>query len=63
MIKLLVRQFAPNFIRYAGTATGTVLINNGLADGSTATQVSGALVVILTFAWSLIEKKGLLNQL
>lgn len=56
-------SYIPNLIRYAGTSAGAALVTNGLADASTSQQVSGAVVVLLTFAWSVAEKKGLLKSL
>lgn len=55
-------SYVPNAIRYAGTATGAVIVKNGLATGDTATTVGGAVTVLLTFAWSLVEKYHLLDK-
>lgn len=56
-------SYVPNLIRYLGTTAGTAIATNGLADANTSQAVSGAVVVLLTFAWSVAEKKGLVKQL
>lgn len=56
-------SYVPNLIRYLGTTAGAAIVTNGLADANTSQQVGGALVVVLTFIWSVAEKKGLIKQL
>lgn len=63
MIGSLVKTYTPNLIRYVGTAAGAVLVKNGLADADTATAVGGAVAILLTFGWSVLEKKGLLKAI
>jgi hypothetical protein len=59
----LVKSYAPNAIRHAATGIGSALATYGLTTADEATAVSGAVAVLLGVAWSVIEKKGLLNKL
>lgn len=59
----IIAGYVPNAIRHGATALGTYLIAQGFADKGTSEQVTGALVVIGGFLWSVAEKKGLLAKL
>lgn len=56
----LLVSYVPNAIRHASQAVAGALVAYGLADGQDAAAVAGALLTLLTFAWSTIEKRKLL---
>lgn len=59
----VIKSYAPNAIRYAATSAGAALVGYGLATEVDANAVVGAVSIILTFGWSVLEKKGLLNKI
>lgn len=62
MLIPLVSSYVPNALRHASQAAAGALMAYGYADGSEAAAVGGAVLTLLTFAWSTIEKRGLLNK-
>ena len=59
----IIKSYAPNMIRHGAQLAAGTLLSHGLATADEATIVSGALVALGTYLWSVVEKRGLLNQL
>lgn len=59
----ILKSYVLNAIRHAATGAGSALVTYGITTADDATAVSGAVAVLLGVAWSVIEKKGLLNKL
>jgi hypothetical protein len=59
----VIKSYAPNTLRHGATAAAGYLVTSGFASASEGEAVAGALLALLTFAWSVVEKKGLLNKL
>lgn len=53
---LLTENFIGSVARHGGTTLGGALLATGLADGDTATQVGGAVTVLLGFGLSLAKR-------
>jgi hypothetical protein len=59
----IIKSYAPNAIRHLGQVAAGALLTNGLASADESQAVAGALVALLSFGWSFVEKKGLLNKI
>jgi hypothetical protein len=59
----LAKSYAPNAIRHLGQLAAGGLLSAGLATADEATVVSGAVVALLSYGWSVVEKRGLLTKL
>lgn len=54
---LIISKFAGPIIRHAGTVVAGYLVADGIADESTAAQISGGFVALASLAMSWVEKE------
>jgi hypothetical protein len=59
----LVVSYAPNLIRHAGQAAAGALLAGGLATADESQVVGGAIIALLSYAWSFLEKRNLLAKI
>jgi hypothetical protein len=59
----VIKSYAPNTLRHGAQAAAGYLVASGFASASEGELIGGAVLTLFTFAWSVIEKKGLLNKL
>jgi hypothetical protein len=59
----LVASYAPNMIRHAGQAAAGALLTAGFATADESQVVGGAVIALLSYAWSFLEKRNLLAKI
>jgi hypothetical protein len=55
----VVQKYAPNAIRHLGQLAAGGLLSGGFATESESTIVAGVAVAVLTYVWSVVEKRYL----
>jgi hypothetical protein len=59
----IIKSYAPNTLRHLSQLASGALVTNGFATADESQLVGGAILTLLSFGWSFVEKRGLLNKL